>query len=619
MNSLLDFHLLRPWALLLVLLAPLVWYGLKQLSSAGSDWRKVIDARLLPHLLHGEASARHGPATLAWLASAGWLLACLALAGPSWQKESQPVSRLDDTLVIILDLSFSMYAEDETPSRLVLARRKIEDILKQRREGLTALIAYAGDAHTVVPPTDDTRTIANMLPALEPAIMPVFGSNLRSALQLASELLGDQGSRHARLLLLTDELETSQLDHALQSLPEPSRLSIMTFGTPQGAPIPVDDGFLRDRSGNIIIARLNADEIRQAASRHNIPVMHNRLDNRDIAGFIATANTLQDNTTDSQRQSDIWLDNGYWLVLPLLLLLLAGFRRGWLLALLPCCLLLPQDSHALDWQALWQNDDQRAMQAFDKQQHGQAAELFRDHNWKAASLYRQGEYQKALDYFDNDTASGLFNRGNALAQLGRYQQAIDAYQQALAIDPALEDAAANKALVEQLLQQEQEQEQQQQQDQDQQQEQQAGNGQQQEQQTGQQGQQGQQDANNPPSSSDSEETGQDQPSARQGQQQDPQQDNSQPAATDSEPTQASEDPHQQAQPGQHTAQDNDSDAAVSASEPDPQTRQQQQALQQWLRSIPDEPGQLLRNKFRYQHEQNRRQQRHIDPESEKPW
>src|SRR5690606_35107252 len=125
----------------------------------------------------------------------GWLIACIAAAGPSWQKIQQPVSKQQDALVIVLDLSLSMYAEDEQPSRLVRARRKINDILQQRKEGLTALITYSGDAHVVVPLTDDGNTIINLLPALEPAIMPSFGSNIRAALQLAQQQLDNAAIR----------------------------------------------------------------------------------------------------------------------------------------------------------------------------------------------------------------------------------------------------------------------------------------------------------------------------------------------------------------------------------------------------------------------------------------
>jgi Ca-activated chloride channel homolog len=120
---------------------------------------------------HWEHAHRAGPArTCCWsraparrrrwrsVASWRWLLTLgcgVGLAGPSWERLPQPVEQRTDALVIVLDLSLSMFAEDVAPSRVVRARQKIADILRQRDEGLTALVAYAGDAHAVVPLTDD--------------------------------------------------------------------------------------------------------------------------------------------------------------------------------------------------------------------------------------------------------------------------------------------------------------------------------------------------------------------------------------------------------------------------------------------------------------------------------
>ncbi len=104
-------------------------------------------------------------------------IASIALAGPSWQRLPQPIDQKTDALVVVLDLSLSMYARDVAPSRLVRARHAVTDILRARTEGFTGLVAYAGDAHAVAPLTDDVRTIENLLAALAPDMMPVLGSN----------------------------------------------------------------------------------------------------------------------------------------------------------------------------------------------------------------------------------------------------------------------------------------------------------------------------------------------------------------------------------------------------------------------------------------------------------
>src|SRR5690606_4082420 len=142
--------------------------------SSGANWRREIAPDLLDHLLdhRGERRMRWPW----WLAFAGWVLGCLALAGPTWEKLPQPVLQKRDALVVVLDLSLSMTVADVQPSRLQRARYKILDLLQRRTEGLTGLVAYAGDAHVVTPLTDDTATIANLVPALAPDMMPIYGS-----------------------------------------------------------------------------------------------------------------------------------------------------------------------------------------------------------------------------------------------------------------------------------------------------------------------------------------------------------------------------------------------------------------------------------------------------------
>src|SRR5690606_11113883 len=120
-----------------------------------------------------------------------WAVAITALAGPVWQKIPQPVERNTDALVICWDLSPSMLAEDVKPSRLVRSRLKLIDLLKTRRDGQVALIAYSGEAYTVTPLTDDRQTLINLLPALSPTTLPTVGSNPEMALNMAVQLLKD--------------------------------------------------------------------------------------------------------------------------------------------------------------------------------------------------------------------------------------------------------------------------------------------------------------------------------------------------------------------------------------------------------------------------------------------
>lgn len=321
-----DFHFLRPWFLLALPLAGLFYYWLRAQFNQQNAWQRIIDPRLLPHLLEADAAQQGVRFTLPLLVVA-WLIACLAAAGPSWQKIEQPISQQENALVIILDLSLSMYAEDEKPSRLIRAKRKITDLLQQRKEGVTALISYSGDAHLVVPLTEDGQTIQNLLPALEPSIMPKFGSNLSAALKLAQQQIEQAANQHTRVLLLTDEISEKDFAAMPRLLNKPDQLSIITFGTPDGAPIPIpQQGFLKDQRGTTVFASLNDQAIKQWANQHGINVQHNRLDNRDIQALAHFDAELKEN--QQNQQSVFWQDNGHWLVLLLLPIALYGFRRG---------------------------------------------------------------------------------------------------------------------------------------------------------------------------------------------------------------------------------------------------------------------------------------------------
>ena len=197
-----EFHFLRPLWLLAIIPAMVFFIAMWRVNSVITAWDKAIDKSLLPYLLDRSKSGAQRSPLLLLLAA--WALAVMALAGPVWEKLPQPVQKRDDALVIVMDLSLSMYAPDHIPSRLDLAKRKLRDILALREEGQTALVVYAGDAHTVTPLTDDVVTIAALVPSLNPNIMPLFGSNPMSAIDLAIGLLDDVEASRGRILLMTD-------------------------------------------------------------------------------------------------------------------------------------------------------------------------------------------------------------------------------------------------------------------------------------------------------------------------------------------------------------------------------------------------------------------------------
>ncbi|MGB5679602.1 MAG: VWA domain-containing protein, partial [Gammaproteobacteria bacterium] len=393
-----QFHFLRPEAL--YAFVPLLLFVVLYLTSKATSrsWQAVCDDKLLPHvLIAGGKKSGVLPMLLIITAAS---ISIVAMAGPVWKKLPQPVFREESSLVIALDLSQSMHATDVKPSRLERAKLKVLDLIKARKGGQTALIVYAATAFTVTPLTDDDNTIANLIPALEPKLMPAQGSSPSAALSLATELLQQAGITRGDVLLVTDGIPDAA-DEAIDKLTATGhRLSIIGVGTTEGSPIPLSGGFLTDASGAIVIPRLEPSRLQQAARQGGgvyVNMQTNDSDIEQLTGLFASKRVRTD-TEGHDLTADIWQEEGPWLLLLVLPLVALWPRRGWLLCLLLCTLPLPQPAYALeliDTDNLWLRQDQRAMQAFQSGDAEEAAALFTENDWKAAAHYRAGNFARS--------------------------------------------------------------------------------------------------------------------------------------------------------------------------------------------------------------------------------
>lgn len=592
-----DFHFLRPWWLLALLPAAALLYWLANRGYRRGDWLQVCDAELLPYILQEKPSANNPAGWIA--ASLAVLLSILALAGPTWQRLPGPAFRNDSALVIALDLSKSMNAADVKPSRLARARYKISDILRQRKDGQTALLVYGGDAFTVTPLTTDNATINSQLEALTTDIMPSPGSNTAAAIAKAVDLLQQAGLPQGHILLVCDAADDDSIAEAGQVLGD-YRLSVLGLGTAEGAPIPqAGSGFLKDEQGNIVLARLDGSQLAELAVAGHGIYQPATVDDADIErlGSLFNGAMQQDRIEQIDLRLQQWDEKGPWLLLLILPWAALRFRKGLLLWLLLLLAPLPQDSYALDWQSLWQTQDQRAQQAFSRQQYQQAAEQFQDPAWRAAAQYKAGQFQEAAETLkDAQTADDHYNRGNALAKAGQLPAALGEYQQALKLEPKHQDAQANYEAVKKALEQ-------------------------------QQNQQNQQDQDSQNKSSEDTES-QDQSSQQAKEDQDGKQQKQPQSGQDSQsaerqPSEDGDEPNQQPsqqsdgkRPQPEPELDKSDEARRASGNPKPEAAAQsaqstqaadqdeaQRTSEQLLKRIPDQPTGLLKRKFKYQYGQ----------------
>lgn len=570
-NFVQDFHFLRPIWLLGLIPALIFFIAMWRINTVVTAWDKAIDKNLLPYLLdRSKNAAQRTPLLLLFCA---WVLSTVAMAGPVWEQLPQPVQKREDALVIVMDLSLSMFAPDHNPSRLDLAKRKLRDILALRQEGQTALVVYAGDSHTVTPLTDDVVTIDALVSSLSPNIMPLFGSNPMSAIDMAVGLLDDVESTDGRIMLMTDGI--SGFDQELlitEQLEETDyELLVMGIGTEEGAPIRTSDGsFLTDENGAMVVPTLNKNVLQSLANRVNGRYHDIQLSNADLA-FLLSENQLLDDQdlTEVEEEFDVWNEAGPFLLLLVLPLAAFTFRRGWLFSIVLLTgggMLLPsQPAQAFEWRDLWKTKDQQAAEAFAVNDHSLAAALFDTSDWRGAASYRAQDYESAIAAFSaSDTPDGHYNRGNALALAGNYAEAIAAYDIAISLEPEHSDAISNKTIIEQLL----------------------------EEQESEQGenQEGENQENQSEQNSQNESEEQNENSENQ----------------DQESQEGNEDQQQNEQQNEAPEEQESSESNSEQNTPSQSSNEEfeeQQALEQWLRRIEDDPGELLRRKFRYQYRQ----------------
>lgn len=295
-----DFHLLRPWWLMALPLAFAIVWMLKRSSDPHAMWRGIVADHLLPYLVQGGGGkTARGP--FLWLFAA-MFVGCLILAGPSWRKEKSPFADDAAPLAVVVQVSPSMKTEDLAPDRLTRSMQKVHDLLARRPGSKAALIAYAGSAHLVMPPTIDASIIDTFAASLDPKIMPRDGDSVAEAFALADKTLAGVGG--GSVLWITSDVEGNQIDLI--------RHWRRSSSTPVELLAPLTDSKPLERAADAADARIIALT----------------PDDSDVTTLERAAKSVP--VSGTAEGAGRWRDEGYPLTFLILVLVLPFFRRGWM-------------------------------------------------------------------------------------------------------------------------------------------------------------------------------------------------------------------------------------------------------------------------------------------------
>lgn len=430
-----NFHFIRPLLLLLILpLAVIIYLRWKRsnadqpqqvlpehlhnaLSVGELGWRKLLPLKLLALLL---------------------FLAIISSAGPTWTRYDSPFNEDKAALLVVVDLSQSMLEKDVAPNRLIRAQHKILDLIERRNGGKTGLVTYAGSAHVVMPLTEDKQVFTPFVSALSPQIMPIEGKQAQQALPLIDTLLADE--KGASILLITDGMVPTAINAYQQYFANsPHQLLVLGVGdAKREATIPLDERSLKE-----------------LASKTGASLNLLTIDSQDIEGLV---NQIERHMQISSDSIMPWEDMGYYLLFPILFLLLLWFRKGWLvhwavvLVITGNGLMMPTNLQASEreaeaeqttvlidaqqnaqrsvtfwqstqqaWMDLWLTPDQQGDRAFNQQEYLQAAQYYQDPFLKGIAYYYAAQFEAAyISFMQQPTHQSTLYAGNALARQREY-------------------------------------------------------------------------------------------------------------------------------------------------------------------------------------------------------
>jgi len=254
------------------------------------------------------------------------IIVCIfMIAGPQFGSKAQKVKRQSVELMIALDVSNSMMAQDIVPCRLDKAKQILSKLIDKLQNDKIGLVVFAGDAFTQLPITSDYVSAKMFMSSINPSLVPVQGTAIGSAIDLCARSFPPKGKAERAIILITDgeNFEDDAVKSAKNALDEGIKTNVIGMGLDKGAPIPTgkNNDFMKDKDGNVVITKMNEKVCQEiAAAGKGVYV---RSDNTN--GALRVISAQLDKMTKANVESTVYSEydeqfQGFaWIILILIL------------------------------------------------------------------------------------------------------------------------------------------------------------------------------------------------------------------------------------------------------------------------------------------------------------
>lgn len=458
-----HFHFANPewfWGLLAIPSVCALYFFFYHNTTDINKLEHFADKFLIPHLLINSQIAQVSVIKSIILGSLLWICLISAMACPRWSFQEIQDFSADKTLVILLDLSKSMDGDDISPSRMVRARQEIEDLLNLSKDIKIGLIGFAANSHVISTITEDVSNIKHLLPHIGTDLVFVQGSRLLSALKTAEQMLGSSPGTNKSILIVSDG-EIADLASSISIISTLAQKNIITsalgIGTEAGVKFIGPDGKFIERDGRILTSKLekkNLLEMSAVGRGQYFDSNHLDMHTKEIVDQIDSRGNLleKEGISKTGRQ---WEDRFYIFVFPVMFVILFWFRKNFSFPVI-LLVILASSSNAQGaslTDQLFLSKEQRGQKSLEQiEDYNTAAELFNDSYKKGVVYYKAGNFKEAEKYFRNNTrpevqTNALYNLGNSLAKQDKFEEAIEAYKEALKKDPDNQKVKHNLGVV----------------------------------------------------------------------------------------------------------------------------------------------------------------------------